>query len=148
MATDLVLAILHHILVFGLVSLIVSEAVLLRGALNAGQIERLTRLDGAYGGTAIAVIVVGVLRVLFGLRGWEYYVGNPWFWAKMTCFVAVGILSIRPTMMFLAWQRAARTDTAFVPAAGEVRGVLRFLRVESAFIALVIVFAATMARYD
>jgi putative membrane protein len=148
MATDLTLAILHHILVFGLVSLIVSEGVLLRGALNAGQIERLARLDGAYGGTAIAVIIVGVLRVLFGIRGWEYYVGNPWFWAKMAGFVAVGILSTRPTMMFLAWQRAARTDPAFLPAAGEVQGALRFLRAESVFVVLVLVFAATMARFD
>ena len=148
MATDLVLAILHHILVFGLVTLIVSEALLLRGDLSAQVIGRLARLDRSYGITAVAIILVGVLRVIFGLKGYQYYLGNPWFWAKMGSFVAIGLLSIPPTRRFLAWGRASRTDPTFVPSEGEVRSTLAFLRAESIFFVLVLVFAATMARLD
>jgi len=147
MATDLVLSILHHILVFGLVTLIVSEALLLRSDLNAEMIERLARLDRSYGMTAILIIVVGVLRVIFGLRGYQYYLGNPWFWAKMASFAAIGLLSIRPTMRFAAWSRAVRDDPAFVPAAGEVTSTIQYIRAESIFVVLVLVFAATMARF-
>lgn len=148
MATDLVLAILHHILVFGLVTLIVSEALLLRGDIDAGAIGRLARLDRSYGVTAVAIIVIGVLRVIFGIKGYDYYLGNPWFWAKMASFAAIGLLSIRPTGRFLAWSRAARNNPAFVPAASEVTSTIQYLRAESAFVVFVLIFAATMARYD
>jgi putative membrane protein len=147
MATDLILAILHHILVFGLVTLVVAEGVLLRGELSAPIIGRLARLDRSYGLTAVLVIVVGVARVVFGAKGWEYYVGNPWFWAKMACFVAVALLSIAPTMRFLSWARTAQREPAFLPAASEVRSALFYIRAESVFIVLILVFAATMARF-
>ena len=148
MATDLVLAILHHVLAFGLVTLIVSEALLLRGGLSTQVIARLARLDRSYGVTAVAIILVGVLRVIFGLKGYQYYVGNPWFWAKMGSFVAIGLLSVPPTLRFTAWSRASKIDPAFLPPEREVRSTLAFLRAESVFFVLVLVFAATMARFD
>ena len=148
MTTDLILAILHHIAVFGLVAHIMAEAVLLRPEMGAAEIDRLARLDRAYGGIAGAVIVIGILRVIFGLKGYEYYLWNPWFWAKMASFAAIAILSIPPTRKFLAWQRAAKLDPAFVADYGEVKAMQRLLRAESAFVVLVVGFAATMARFD
>ena len=47
---------------------------------------------------AMLIIVVGVGRVLFGLKGWEFYVYNWAFWAKMAAFALVGLLSIQPTI--------------------------------------------------
>ena len=148
MTTDLILAILHHIAVFGLVAHIMAEAVLLRPGIGAAEIVRLARLDRAYGGIAGLVIVIGILRVIFGLKGYEYYLWNPWFWAKMASFAAIAILSIAPTRRFLAWLREAQSDQAFVPAVDEVKSVQRLLRAESAFVVLVVGFAATMARFD
>ena len=81
----------------------------------------------------------------FGLKGYQYYLGNPWFWAKMGSFVAIGLLSIPPTLRFIAWSRASKVDPAFVPPDGEVRSTLAFLRGQSAFFVLVLIFAATMA---
>jgi putative membrane protein len=148
MTTDLVLAILHHIAVFGLVAHIMAEAVLLRPGIGAAEIGRLARLDRAYGGTAGAVVIIGILRVIFGIRGYEYYVWNPWFWAKMASFAVIALLSIPPTRKFVAWSRAAKLDPAFVPAADEVRLMQRLLRAESAMVVLVVGFAATMARFN
>jgi putative membrane protein len=147
MAADLILAVLHHVLVFGLVTLVVSEGVLLRGELPPPLLDRLARMDRAYGMTAILVIIVGVLRVIFSAKGWEYYVGNLWFWAKMTSFAAAGLLSIAPTLRILAWRRAAKSDPAFLPPAGEKQKALLYVRAESVFIVLILVFAATMARF-
>ncbi|MGH6925885.1 MAG: DUF2214 family protein [Propylenella sp.] len=147
MAQDLILAILHHVLVFGLVTLVVSEGVLLRGELPPPLLDRLARMDRAYGLTAILVIIVGVLRVIFSVKGWEYYVGNLWFWAKMASFAAVGLLSIAPTLRILAWRRAAKSDPAFLAPGGEKQSALFYVRAESVFIVLILVFAATMARF-
>ncbi len=139
--TDLVLAILHHLLVFTLAGLLAAELALTRPGLSGQGLGLLGRIDAAYGGVAMAVIAVGVCRVLFGLKGWEYYVSNHAFWAKMAAFVAVGLLSIPPTRRIIAWRRGAGT----VPE-GEIAAVRAWLKGEAFFLALVLVFAAAMAR--
>jgi putative membrane protein len=147
-ATDFVLAVLHHILAFSLVGLLIAEGMLLKpGPSGAAEVERIARLDGAYGATAGALVVVGVLRVIFGSKGHLYYVENVWFWAKMTSVAAIALISIRPTLRFLAWRRAARGDAAFQPPPDEIASLRRSIRLESAAVILVLVFAAAMARF-
>ena len=139
---DLLLAILHHLLVFSLAGILAAELVLVRPGLTGQNLGLLGRIDGAYGGVALAVIVVGVGRVLFGLKGWEYYVGNHAFWGKMAAFVIVGLLSIRPTMRIIAWRRSG---TGVAPEA-EILAMRSWIKGEVFFLALVLVFAAAMAR--
>src|SRR5690606_19430094 len=78
---DLALAIFHHLLVFALAAVLAMEATLLRDVLSGNRLVRLARIDRAYGLVALMVVVVGVGRVLFGLKGWEFYVYNASFWA-------------------------------------------------------------------
>jgi putative membrane protein len=140
--TDLLLAILHHFLVFSLAGVLAAELVLVRPGLGGANLSLLGRIDGAYGGLAIAVIVVGVCRVLFGLKGWEYYVSNHAFWGKIFAFAIVGLLSVRPTRRILAWRKSA---AAAVPDS-EILAVRAWIKGEIAFLAAVLVFAAAMAR--
>jgi putative membrane protein len=93
------------------------------------------------------VIIVGVLRVIYGAKGADYYLHNPWFWAKMASFAAVGVLSLPPTVRFLAWRRALKADPDFVPGAWEIARIRLWLRLELALIVLIVTFAAAMARY-
>ncbi|TJV70286.1 MAG: DUF2214 family protein, partial [Mesorhizobium sp.] len=66
---------------------------------------------------AMLIIVVGIGRVIYGLKGWEFYVYNWVFWAKMAAFVTVGLLSIIPTVRFASWSRQASANPGFqVPA--------------------------------
>ncbi len=147
MITDLLLAILHHVLAFGLAALLMGEAILVRPGMAARDIDRAARLDGAYGLTSGAIIAVGVLRVIFGAKGADYYLTNPWFWSKMGAFVVIGLLSVLPTLRFARWRRARQATPDFLPPAAEVLAVQRMLRLESLVLVLVLVFAATMARY-
>lgn len=143
--TDLVLAILHHGLAFFLVSLIAIELALIRPGLRKADMGVLARVDAAYGIAAVALIVIGVGRVHEGLKGWEFYVYNPVFWLKMASFAGVGLLSIQPTLRILRWRRAATAGQDLVPEA-EIRAVRTFLKAEAAGIALILIFAAAMAR--
>lgn len=138
---DLILAILHHFLVFSLAGLLAAELVLVRPGLDGRSLGLLGRIDAAYGGIAGAVVVVGACRVIFGIKGWEYYVSNHAFWGKMVAFVIVGLLSIRPTRRVLAWRSGAAT----VPDS-EVLAVRAWIKGEAFFLAIVLVFAAAMAR--
>src|SRR5262245_34706823 len=130
---DLLLAILHHFLVFTLAGLLAAEFALARPGLSGASLDLLGRIDRAYGGVAGAIIVVGVCRVLFGLKGCEYYVSNHAFWGKMIAFIIVGGLSSRPTMRILAWRRSG---TGVVPEA-EVLAVRTWMKGEIFFLALV-----------
>src|SRR3546814_1428086 len=69
MLTDLTLASLHHLLVFGLVSMLVAQAVLLRGRLDGAVLAKLGGIDRGYGITALSLLVVGFLRVFHGVMG-------------------------------------------------------------------------------
>jgi putative membrane protein len=147
--TDLILAILHHLLVFTLVVLLAMELTLVRKGLAPATITRVTAIDGTYGVVAGLVLIIGFLRVFFGLKGAEFYFSNGFFWAKIAAFAAVGLLSIPPTLRFLTWRRALRADPAFSPSDEEVSSVRRLLHIETVPLALIPIFAAAMARgYD
>jgi len=147
MLTDLLLASLHHLLVFALIAMLVTESVLLRGTINGAVLQRLARLDGGYGMTAGLLLAVGLLRVFYGVKGYDFYLHNPWFHAKVGCYVLVGLLSILPTIRFLRWRKALAANPAFVPAAGEVASMVRIVRFELLLVAAILVFAAMMARF-
>jgi len=146
MGTDLVLAILHHLLVFSLAGLIAAEFVLIRNEPDASTIRRLAGIDRHYGMIALLVILVGIARVLWGLRGWEFYIYNWLFWAKMAAFAAVGLLSIVPTMRFLSWNRQASADATWRPPQTELASVKTYIRVQAAIFLLIPAFAAAMVR--
>jgi putative membrane protein len=139
---DLLLAIAHHLLVFSLAGILAAELVLTRPGLSGPTLGLLGRIDSAYGGVAMAVVAVGICRVVFGLKGWEFYISNHAFWGKMIAFVIVALLSIRPTMRILSWRRA---ELATVPD-DEIFAVRTWIKGEIAFLALVLAFAAMMAR--
>jgi putative membrane protein len=145
MATDLVLAIFHHFLAFLLVSVLATEWALIRPGLGGRNLALLGRLDAAYGGIAMTLIAIGVLRVFFGLKGWEFYIYNHAFWGKMAAFVAVALLSIGPTTRIVRWRKAASDPACTVPDS-EIETARSYIKVQIVGFALILAFAAAMAR--
>ena len=142
---DLCLAVLHHILVFGLVAMIMGERVLLR--VTPLDVDRLARLDAGVGGAAAMVLIVGACRVIWGGKGWMFYEANPFFWAKVGAFGLIAAASIIPTLRFIAWRRARKADPTFQPDPGDVAKVRRWLGVEALLLLPLLAFAAAMARW-
>jgi putative membrane protein len=147
MLTDLVLAIAHHLLVFGLLALLITEMMTIRPTMGAAAIRYVAKLDIAYGIVAALVLVVGFSRVFFGIKGASFYLENPVFWAKIAAFVTVALLSIPPTLRILRWSRmASGAGEEFRPPADEVRIVRRFMHFQGMVFFTIPVFAALMAR--
>lgn len=144
--TDLVLAVSHHLLVFSLAGIIGAEFVLMRGDLTAVTLKRLAGIDRHYGIIATLIIVIGIGRVVYGLKGWEFYVYNWVFWAKMAAFGSVALLSIIPTVRFISWNRQASANPSFLVPAAELASVKAYIRAEAFVFLLIPVFAAAMAR--
>ena len=147
MLPDLILASLHHLLFLAIIAMLATESALLRGRVDAGVMARLAGVDAGYGLCAMALLAVGFARLKWGIKGMDFYLHNPWFHAKIGCFLLAGLISIRPTMVFLRWRKALRSDAAFVPDARQVHAMARLVRVELALLAAIVVLAAMMARY-
>jgi len=147
MLTDLVLAILHHLAIVSLIAILAFESALLRPGITPQNLSRVTRVDAGYGVTAGLVIVIGVCRVIWGIKGADFYLSNPWFWAKMASFAAIGLFSIPPTLALLKWRKQSRSDAAFVPPDAEIARLRGFIGAQVGLLALVVGFAAAMARY-
>jgi putative membrane protein len=138
---DLVLAILHHLIVFALFAILFAEFVSVRRGMDAAAVARVAAIDVWYGALAGLILIVGFARAIFAAKGWDYYAHNAFFWAKIGTFVVIGLLSIPPTLMFLRWRR-----TGALPTDQAVAQVQRYLWIEVALFALLPAFAVTMAR--
>jgi putative membrane protein len=143
---DLILEFLHHVSVFGLVGVIAAEFVLIQPGLAGKRLQQVGMLDGAYGGLAAIVVLAGASRVVWGDAGWQFYVMNWTFWAKMALFVAVGLLSIAPTRQIIRWRRAAQADPGYVVPANGIAAVRRVFVAQFVLLLFIPIFAALMAR--
>lgn len=102
----------HFLGIFGLVSMVVCQNVLLRSVVTNHQLQLLTRLDALYGLSAFLTLAAG-LGLWFGVgKPASFYTGNPVFHIKVTLFVVIGLLSIYPTVMFTRLRRANREQAA------------------------------------
>lgn len=146
MDIDLLLAIGHHLVVFLLVGILAAEFAVLRPGLSGSRIGQLARIDAAYGAVAALVILVGVFRVIFGASGWDYYVANYVFWAKMAAFLAMGLLTIPPTLAIRRWLKASQGDAAYRVPEAEIASSRRFIHLQAGVLVLLPIFAAAMAR--
>jgi uncharacterized membrane protein len=55
--------------------------------------------------SAAAILVVGWLRVVYFEKGLDYYSTNLAFIGKMAFFVAVALLPIYPSRVFISWRK-------------------------------------------
>jgi len=146
MLLDALLSYAHFLAVFAVFGTLAAEAFVIRMPANAATIKLIARIDLMFGISAGLAVVAGFARVFFGAKGADYYWAEPFFWAKMAAFAVVGLVSILPTMKFLAWRKAVKADANFMAPDPEVKSMRRLILVELHLFALIPLFAALMAR--
>ena len=142
---DALLAYAHFMCIFALASLLTAELVILRKMLPADLLRRLRLVDRWYGIVAGLVIVSGLGRLFFGLKGAAFYTQNPVFWTKMGLFVVVALLSIPPTIAYIRWASREAADGSVElddREYGRVRGLVLLQVGIFVFIPLCAVFMA------
>jgi len=143
---DAILAYLHFTAIFLLFSFLTVQVVLIRGPLDERIVRLLGRMDIWYFSSAIAALVTGFLRAAFGAKGGDFYF-NAWpIYAKIALFLAVAVISIKPTMTFIRWKRAYERDPAWCVPAEEQAAMRKLVFVEVHLAALIPVFAVIMSR--
>lgn len=94
---------LHILAILISVGALALERGLLRPEPGIQRARWLILADGVYGLAALATVLSGILLVLHYGPGMAYYTGNPLFWWKVGGFLAVALLSLGPTVVFLRW---------------------------------------------
>jgi putative membrane protein len=138
---DLVLAIAHHLLIFGIFGIVFAEFMVVRPGMSAATVARIGSIDLWYGVFAGAVVIIGFCRAIFAAKGWAYYSHNFFFWAKIATFAAIGLLSVPPTVAFIRWRKSG-----IAPDDAAIGAARRYLHIELALFVLLPIFAAAMAR--
>ena len=146
MILDAVFAYLHFTAIFLLFAFLSVEVVLMRGALDRPSVRLLGRVDLWYFGSAAAALVTGLLRLVFGARGPDFYLSSWPVYVKLGLFLAVAILSVQPTLTFVGWRRAFDHDPAFRVGDRERAKMRRLLMIEVHLAALIPLMAVIMSR--
>ena len=138
---DLVLAIFHHALIFGIFGIVFAEFMIVRPGMSNATVVRVSSIDLWYGLFAGAIVIIGFCRAIFAAKGWAYYSHNGFFWAKITTFAAIGLLSVPPTIGFIRWRKSG-----IPPNDDAIATARRFLHAQLTLFVFLLIFAAAMAR--
>ena len=146
MTTEALLAYAHFTAILAMVVFLSGEAALCRQEwMSAAVVERLARVDLIYGISAVAVLLTGLARTWWGMKGPVWYWLQPMLHIKLTLFVVIGLLSIGPTVRFVRWRRALR-QTGALPSEAQVRSTRRLVMIEAHLLMLIPLAAVFLAR--
>ncbi len=146
MVLDAILAYLHFIAIFIVFAFLTVETILIGRPLDERSIRMLGRMDLWYFGGAIAALITGFLRLGLGAKGGDFYLGAWPVYVKIGLFLAVGILSVYPTLAFIRWRRELDHDPAWKLPDEEQRRIRRLVMIEIHLVALIPIFAVIMSR--
>ncbi len=146
MTLEAILAFLHFSAILALVVFITSEAALCRTEwMNERIVERLVSVDRIYGISAVSVLLTGLARTWWGIKGTSWYWHQPLLHLKLGLFILVALMSIKPTIMFIRWRRQLNADGS-MPSQHEVKIARRWVMVQAHIIALIPLAAVFLAR--
>jgi putative membrane protein len=146
MTLEALLAYAHFLAILTLVVFISSEAALCRVEwMNAKVVERLGKVDRIYAVAAVAVLLTGIARTWWGVKGTSWYWHQPLLHLKLGLFIIVGLMSIKPTIMFIRWNKSLRANGA-LPSDADVKTARKWVMIQAHIVALIPLAAVFLAR--
>lgn len=146
MTLETLLAAFHILAILTLVVFISSAAALCRPEwFNGAVLERLARIDRIYGIVALLVLLSGLARTFWGMKGMDWYWSAPLLHLKLTLFVIVALVSIKPTLTILRWRRDFR-QTGALPAPEAILRTRRLMMLQAHAIPVIAIAAVFFAR--
>jgi putative membrane protein len=143
--TGALVAYLHYMAMGSIAVCLAYEYKVCVPGLSTEQARWLAKVDLCYFASAMLALGTGIARALWFGKGLDFYTGNPVFYIKLALFLALGLISLPPTLQFLSWRRAMR-ERSFEVSDYQVLRVRRFLAAELILLACIPLAAAIMAR--
>lgn len=141
MLPEILIRYLHFISIFGVVSAVVAEHLLLKPEMTRQEIRRLSTIDGIYGFATILLLAAG-FTLWFGVgKPAEFYSKNWIFMTKVGLFVVIGLLSLHPTVFFARKRKGEPEELIKMPAS-----IKWAIRMELLLLFLIPLLAVLMAK--
>lgn len=142
MTFELLLRYIHFISIFVIVGTLASEHLLLKPIMKREELVRLAKIDGIYGLAALTLLTAGLSLWLGGIGKPSAFYSNNWiFYLKLTCFAAIGLLSINPTVFFIKQRKGNPTEDISIP-----KGIFWCIRFELLLLFVIPLLAGLMSR--
>jgi len=142
MTLELFLRYIHFVSIFVIVSTLVSEHLLLKKEMTRAELGRLARIDAVYGFAALSLLAAGLTLWLTGIGKPTVFYSKNWvFHTKLTLFIAVGLLSVYPTIFFLRNRKGNHNEMVNIPQV-----IFWLLRFELLLLFIIPLLAGLMAR--
>ncbi|SDR91304.1 DUF2214 family protein [Bradyrhizobium canariense] len=147
MAWPIIVAWIHYVAIMLLIASLLGEHLLLKPELTATEAKTIQRLDIVYGGSAVAVLITGIMR-MFLEKGVAYYNHHIAFHILFGIFIIAALLSIYPTVLFLRWRSETLAGRGQQLAQGQFKKIQMIVRIEMTLLLLAPFFATWMAHGD
>lgn len=142
MTIEIFLRYLHFVSIFVIVGTLSAEAALLKSTMTRSQLARLAKIDAFYGIAAISLLAAGLTLWLGGFgKTTNYYSKNWIFHTKISLFLVVGVLSIKPTIFFLQKRKGNPEELVSVPTS-----IRKLVTIELILLALIPFLAGLMSK--
>jgi len=138
--SELIIRYVHFLGVFGLVSSLVAEHLLISKETKIEQFKKLVLTDLVYGISAVIALVSGLSLWLWVGKPADFYSANWIFHAKLTLFVLTFLFSLYPTKFFLK-HRNTESEAVSIP-----KSVIMVIRLELLLVFIIPFFAVLMAN--
>lgn len=140
------IAYLHFVSILSVGAFLVTELFLCTRDLQPPHVRTLALVDLYYMIAAIVVLITGVLRVFVVGKGAGFYLQNPVFYIKVALFVAVGLVSILPTLQFVRWNRALKAGAERILRDSDIVTARRYIGLELVLLSFIPLMGVLMAR--
>jgi len=140
------LAFFHHLFFVAIMLILSAEMLTLKQPLTLASARKIQIYDAIYGVSAILILIIGGLRVMYFEKGADYYMHSAPFIAKMILFIIVGLISIHPTVTFIKWGKSLKQGIVPTLTDAQNRKLRMIIHVELTLLALIILCAAMMAK--
>jgi putative membrane protein len=87
-----------------------------------------------------------LLRVVLLGEGARFYFQNPVFYIQLAVFVAVGLVSILPTLQFIRWNRALQAGEERILRDKDIVTARRYISLELVLLSFIPLMGVLMAR--
>lgn len=145
MLSTVILPWIHYAAILTLAGAAIAKLYLLSLPASADQIRALVRADRLDGGSALVVLVTGLLRVWYGAKPAEYYWHNGLFHGVLGAFVLAALISLVPTLRILRWNKALAASGA-LPDAAALRKTRVFLHPQLTLVMIVALLITFVAK--
>lgn len=140
------LAYLHLACILGWVVFVTSQAALLREDwLNAAVLERLQRVDRILWICWAALLLSGLARAFWGVKGAGWYWSQPLLHLKLTLLLALGAASWPTTRAYAGWLRRWQREHR-LPPGDEITRVRRRVMFVAHVMLLIPLLGVALAR--